>query len=581
MIATATRARTARIAGAGKPLPVLNLEVIKPNETLTIPKRDIRVLPESGAILISAATLFSKFTVSLLREFLSRIFRVAEISEVEINRKLGFARLKYSDSLDAPSICRELKEVLTSFRRESESGNEEVLKKYQAAAFNVDRLYLDLPVSRTIHVCRIGSTLSTWQVGAVSDDRVRLRHPLLRGRKDVAYRLEEELAAILGVRSFKTNFLKSTVTVRFNPRRLNVERLVRHLEAALPRLVHGLEGPPPSTRFFASTTLITSAFIAQFFVPALIPYTLAGVAIYGCSNVLSAMKLVARRKVGLPVLYTGTLTFTLLSGMPFSASMMALLMQIWPRLAYNTLTRTQRRVFATHRQRATWARLVHQDGLELEVDIDKLAIGDAIAINEGEVIPVDGIIIAGLAAIDQEALTGRAGAFDKAPGDRVYASTFVRHGRIVVRVTRIGIDTVTGYIGAQLVHGKIQRLPSAAEAEDVATRMVVPALAISGLNLVVTGAVLPSQATMRPDYATGPRLSAQLAALYTLSDALRCGILFRDPAAMDRLPATDIFVFDDSTAMTRTRIEVGEVITDTKVGPNFVLSCAASAFPAF
>jgi cation transport ATPase len=93
--------------------------------------------------------------------------------------------------------------------------------------------------------------------------------------------------------------------------------------------------------------------------------------------------------------------------------------------------------------------------------------------------------------------------------------------------------------------------------------------------------VLPSQATIRPDYATGPRLSAQLAALYALSDALRRGILFRDPAAMDRLPATDVYVFDDSSALTRGRIEVGEVISAADVSPNTVLSYATSAFPAF
>ena len=93
--------------------------------------------------------------------------------------------------------------------------------------------------------------------------------------------------------------------------------------------------------------------------------------------------------------------------------------------------------------------------------------------------------------MDQEALTGRAGALDKAPGDRVYASTFVRAGSIVVRVSKIGIDTLAGYIGTQLPHGRIDRLPSAAEAEEVANRMVVPALALSGLNLLLTGMVLP------------------------------------------------------------------------------------------
>ena len=47
------------------------------------------------------------------------------------------------------------------------------------------------------------------------------------------------------------------------------------------------------------------------------------------------------------------------------------------------------------RQRATWARLVHEDGLELEVDVDRLKVGDTISVHEGEIVPVDGVISAG------------------------------------------------------------------------------------------------------------------------------------------------------------------------------------------
>ncbi len=500
---------------------------------------------------------------------------------MEIDRRAGVGRVKYGLLENGPSIWRKLKQVLTQAATIHRDHDDEVRSEYRAAPFGIELLYLDGPATWPIRIGRVGSYLSTWRMRYQTDDRVRLTHPILRNRKDVAYRLEEELTTILGVRESRTNVLASSVLVRFNPRRLNVYRLLRHLENALPRLQDGLEGPPPSTRFFASSTLITTSFVAQYFVPALIPFAVAGVAIYGFSNVISALKFLVRGKIGLPALYTGTLTFTLLSGMPFSASMMALLMQLWPRWAYQTMTRSQRRLFATHRQRPTWARLVHAEGLEFEVDIDRVKVGDTVSVHEGEIVPVDGVILGGLAAVDQEALTGRAGAFDKAPGDRVYASTFVRAGRIMVRVSKIGTETLTGYIGAQLPHGRIDRLPSSAEAEEIANRMVMPALAVSGLNLLLTGAVLPSQAAIRPDYATGPRLSSQLGALHALSDALRRGILFRDPAAMDRLPATDIYVFDDSSALSRGRIEVGEVISAPDVPANTVLSYVASAFPAF
>ena len=99
---------------------------------------------------------------------------------------------------------------------------------------------------------------------------------------------------------------------------------------------------------------------------------------------------------------------------------------------------SQRRLFATHRQRSTWARVVRGDGREHEVDIDVLKVGDVIAVREGEIIPADGVVTEGLAAVDEEALCGVVGAVDKSPGDAVYAASFVRDGRLMVRVEKLG-----------------------------------------------------------------------------------------------------------------------------------------------
>ena len=200
---------------------------------------------------------------------------------------------------------------------------------------------------------------------------------------------------------------------------------------------------------------------------------------------------------------------------------------------------------------------------------------------ENEIIPADGVIVEGLAAIDEEALTGRKGAFDKSSGDPVYASTFVKAGRIAVRVQKVGAETLAGHIGARLPYGEIERLPSAMEAEKIANGMVAPALALSGLNLLLTGNVLPSQATIRPDYATAPRHSAQLTALYGIGDALRRGILLRDPSVLDRLPATDTYVFDDSPALERRRISLGAILTGEGTSRAEVLGYACAAFPMF
>jgi cation-transporting P-type ATPase C len=538
----------------------------------------IRIAPGNEGVSIWSPALFANPSGADSRQFLSRAFSVPEVAAVDIRQADAFGRIHYQSTTEAPGIWRKLSQALRSLGgrpRASKTDDEPLIEPE-----GVDGLYLEGPPTLPIRVQRVGLLLSTWRLRYESKTRVRLSHPILLNRKDVAYRLEEELAAILGVTDFRTSVLTSSVVVHLDPRLLNLQRLVRRLEASWPKLLDGLEGPPSSKKFVAAVSLLGLAYTGQYLVPALKPLAILGVAAYGFPNVVNGAKQLVRGQIGLPALYTAGLTFMLIGGMPFASTVMAVLMQLWPRLAYGTMTKSQRRLFAVHRQRATWARVVQEDGLEIEVDIDTLSAGDLVTIQQGEVVPVDGVITEGLAAIDEEALSGTAGAQDKTTGDSVYAATFVRAGRITVRVEKVGLDTVAGIIGAQLPHGKLE-LPSSVEAEKSANNMAKPALALAGVSLFTTQLMRPSQAYIRPDYATGPRLSAQLAALHDIGDGLHQGIFFRDPAAVDRIAATDVYVFDDSTALERRRIEVGDIIALAGVARHLVLSYATAAFPAF
>ena len=535
----------------------------------------VRIAPGNEGVSIWSPALFADPSGPNSRQFLARAFSVQEVASVEIRKADAFGRIHYQSTAEAPGIWRKLSQALRSLgyrSPESKADDEPVEPK------GVDALFLDGPPTLPIRVHRVGLLLSTWRLRYEGKTRVRLTHPILLNRKDVAYRLEEELAAILGVTDFRTSVLTSSVVVHFDPRQLNLQRLIRRLEASWPKLLDGLEGPPSSKKFVAAVSLLGLAYTGQYLVPALKPLAILGVAAYGFPNVVNGAKQLVRGQIGLPALYSAGLTFMLISGMPFTSTVMAVLMQLWPRLAYGTMTKSQRRLFAVHRRRATWARVLQDDGLEIEVDIDTLSAGDLITVQESEVIPVDGVITEGLAAIDEEALSGSAGAQDKTTGDLVYAATYVRAGRITVRVERVGLETVAGIIGAQLPHGKLE-LPSSVEAEKTANNMAKPALALAGVSLFTTQLMRPSQAYIRPDYATGPRLSAQLAALHDIGDGLHQGILFRDPAAVDRIAATDIYVFDDSAALERRQIEVGEIFAVSGISKGIVLGYATAAFP--
>ncbi len=86
------------------------------------------------------------------------------------------------------------------------------------------------------------------------------------------------------------------------------------------------------------------------------------------------------------------------------------------------------------------------DGEEIQVSLDKLNQGDIIVVNTGEVVPVDGVIVDGLAMIDQHALTGESTPAEKGVGDQVFASTVMVAGKIFVSVEKSGEATATAKI---------------------------------------------------------------------------------------------------------------------------------------
>jgi manganese/zinc-transporting P-type ATPase C len=540
----------------------------------------VKIVPGNAGVSIWSPSLFGNSAGPHTREFLSRIFSVKEVVAVEIRRSEAFGRVHYESSTEAPQIWRKLSRALRRLGESHAGARAASAEDADATPLGVDALYLDGPSTFPVEVGRIGAALSTWRLRHRDQHGVRLSHPALRNRRDVAYRLEEELAAIFGVEGFSTSTLSASVAVRFDSRVLSVERLIRQLEQSWPRLLAGLDGPPSRIRLAIAGGLLGLAFTGQYLVPALRPVAVLGVALYGLPNVKNGTRQLVRLQVGLPALYSAGLAFTLLTGMPFSSAVMAVLMQLWPRLAHRTMTTSQRRLFAPYRRRATWARVAQADGSQIEVDIDTVRPGDLVAVREGEIVPIDGVVTEGLAAVDEEVLSGVSGALDKTRGDSVFAATFVRAGRLTVRVEKIGIDTVAGYIGSQLPHARIDDLPSSAEAERIANRNAKPALVLAGINLFATRLLRPSQAAIRPDYATAPRLSAQLAALHDLGEGLRDGIFFRNPAALVRLPATDIYVFDETAVLDRGQIEIADIISNGTVSADSVLGYAAAAFSA-
>jgi Cu+-exporting ATPase len=107
--------------------------------------------------------------------------------------------------------------------------------------------------------------------------------------------------------------------------------------------------------------------------------------------------------------------------------------------------------------------LVIRDGKEIPLPIEKVSTGDLIIVKPGEKIPVDGEIMEGSSSVDESMLTGESIPVEKHIGEQVIGATINKHGRLVIKATKIGKDTVLAQIikvveEAQSSKAPIQRI---------------------------------------------------------------------------------------------------------------------------
>ena len=164
--------------------------------------------------------------------------------------------------------------------------------------------------------------------------------------------------------------------------------------------------------------------------------------------------------------------------------------------------------------------------------LDRLEKGDIVVVHTGEMVPVDGIIVEGLAMIDQHALTGESTPAEKGVGDHVFASTVVVAGKVHVAVEKSGSETATARIAQILNDSAGYKLASQHKGERLADKVVIPTLCLGGLAFATLGPP-GAVAVVNSDLGTGIRMAAPLAMLSTLALCAQKGVLVKDGRALD------------------------------------------------
>lgn len=229
-------------------------------------------------------------------------------------------------------------------------------------------------------------------------------------------------------------------------------------------------------------------------------------------------------------------------------------------------------------------------GQEIEMPIERIAVGQEVVVRPGERIAVDGRVVSGESAVDESMLTGESVPVEKAIGSDVFAGTMNANGTLRLRTTRVGQDTTLQRMVRLVEEAQGSKAPIARLADRVSGVFVPIVLVIALVTFVLWWTLAPAELRLN---------GALLAAVSVLLIACPCalglatptaimvgtgrgaerGILIRGGEALETAHKLDVIVLDKTGTITRGK----PVLTDvapapaTDVSEGDLLRLAASA----
>ena len=220
---------------------------------------------------------------------------------------------------------------------------------------------------------------------------------------------------------------------------------------------------------------------------------------------------------------------------------------------------------------------VRRSGGLRDVDSAELRVGDAVLVNPGARVPVDGTVLSGHSFLDQSRITGESMPVEKTAGSAVYAGSINQSGAIEIRAERLGRDTSFGKIIEAVERAEKSRAPVQRLADRMAGYLVYFALGAAALTYLLTRDMRSTISVVIVAGACGIAAGTPLAILGAIGRAARLGAIIKGGLYLEILGRVDTVVLDKTGTLTYGRPEVQQVVAAETATAEAVLDAAASA----
>lgn len=233
---------------------------------------------------------------------------------------------------------------------------------------------------------------------------------------------------------------------------------------------------------------------------------------------------------------------------------------------------------------AKTARVI-RDGVEEDIPIEEVELGDVVVVRPGEKVPVDGKIIEGNSSLDESMLTGESLPVDKKAGDLVFGATINKYGTFKLEATRIGKETALAQIIKMVEDAQGSKAPIQKIADQVAGVFVPAVLGIAAVTFLVwyllgsgiNQALISAVAVLVIACPCALGLATPTAIMVGTGKGAENGILIKGGEHLETAYKLNAVVLDKTGTITKGKPELTDVIPLGKMEPDELLTLASIA----
>jgi Cu+-exporting ATPase len=232
------------------------------------------------------------------------------------------------------------------------------------------------------------------------------------------------------------------------------------------------------------------------------------------------------------------------------------------------------------------AHIIDAQGMEKDVPLEQVQVGDKLRVRPGEKIPVDGLVIQGKSSVDESMITGEPVPVEKVAAMRVVGATINGNGSFVFQAEKVGSDTLLARIVHMVAEAQRSRAPIQNLADKVSAYFVPAVIVIALVTAIVWGlfgpeprmafALVNAIAVLIIACPCALGLATPMSIMVATGRGAQMGILFKNAAAIELMKKVDTLVVDKTGTLTLGKPKLAEFVVLPGIDEHQFLTKVAS-----